>query len=133
MIKISLEKLKSADRPKEYFDEIYALGKTEGENLILPADAYIYLANKYRDIKPEKPRKSLYNSMKNWAKSGFKRVKMAELDRRLAICRGCEFWQENGNYSLGRCDKCGCTKYKLYLATESCPIGKWEAVEKTLE
>lgn len=125
MIRISLDKLKEAKRPKEYFDEIYALGKIDGDHLLLDSQAYVYLANKYRDIKKEKPKGSLVKSLKAWAKSGFKTVSKKEIDARLAICRKCEFWQEDGNFSLGRCEKCGCTKYKLYLKTESCPIGKW--------
>lgn len=125
MIKISLANLNQAERPKEYFNEIYSLGKMDGDNLLISSDAYVYLANKYRDIKPEEPAKSFYQSVAKWAKSGFKTASKEKIDERLTVCRGCEFWQESGNYSLGRCEKCGCTKYKLYLATESCPIGKW--------
>jgi hypothetical protein len=46
---------------------------------------------------------------------------------RLEICRGCEF---NGEAPSGvRCMKCGCGGLKLELATERCPVGKWEAVQ----
>lgn len=51
---------------------------------------------------------------------------------RLAICLPCEF---NGARPDGvRCTKCGCPGKnlvglgKLQLATERCPIGKWETV-----
>ncbi len=53
-------------------------------------------------------------------KSGGRRVPLAEQERRLAICRGCQHWTGR------RCLLCGCFgKLKTRLATESCPIGKW--------
>lgn len=52
-------------------------------------------------------------------------VSDAEHARRLAICRLCEFHIA----SLDKCSKCGCTlmEKKARWATESCPVGKWEA------
>ena len=44
-----------------------------------------------------------------------------EIKRRKAICKGCEYMDDN------RCSKCGCwLQYKAILLAESCPIGKWE-------
>jgi hypothetical protein len=61
------------------------------------------------------------------AKGNPLRVTDEERDRRLAICRGCEYWNEGGNIGLGECrhSKCGCTRFKHGLTTERCPIGKW--------
>ncbi len=43
-----------------------------------------------------------------------------EKERRLSICKVCEF------YRKGRCLKCGCyINFKTRLETEHCPIGKW--------
>lgn len=55
------------------------------------------------------------------------RASAGERDRRLAICRACEFWNEAGNIGLGECrhSRCGCTRFKHGLATETCPAGKW--------
>lgn len=55
------------------------------------------------------------------------RVSTEERDRRLAICRACEYWNEAGNVGLGECKHpgCGCTRFKHGLATETCPAGKW--------
>jgi len=48
-----------------------------------------------------------------------KRVKA----RRQKICDGCEFY----DIDASRCAKCGCgTAYKLSMATEECPVGKWK-------
>jgi hypothetical protein len=53
-----------------------------------------------------------------------------QIDARLAICQGCEFYKNNS------CLKCGCAlsrdrnyMNKLYWADKSCPIGKWGPVE----
>lgn len=49
-------------------------------------------------------------------------VDQDEQNRRLAICRDCEFFDA----TQGRCMKCGCFgAFKSWLATERCPIGKW--------
>lgn len=44
-------------------------------------------------------------------------------EQRLAICEACEFFDANQR----RCTKCGCGGLKVHLATERCPVGKWEA------
>jgi hypothetical protein len=47
-------------------------------------------------------------------------VSPAEMERRLAICRGCQFFQAM------RCLKCHCfLSLKARLETEHCPIAKW--------
>ena len=44
------------------------------------------------------------------------------IDKRLGICKDCEFFTENS-----RCEKCGCfMKIKARVATVACPIGKWD-------
>jgi len=68
---------------------------------------------------------NLTKSMATWAGSGFKRVQQHVYEKRLAICRKCQFWQENGNMGMGKCLKCGCGKGKHWLPHEQCPIGLW--------
>ena len=55
------------------------------------------------------------------------KVSDEERDRRLTICRGCEYWNEGGNIGLGECKhpQCGCTRFKHGLSTERCPINQW--------
>lgn len=69
--------------------------------------------------------RNLSKSMATWAGSGFKKVQQHVYEKRLAICRGCQFWQENGNLGMGKCLKCGCGKGKHWLPHEQCPIGLW--------
>ena len=69
--------------------------------------------------------KQFAGSMATWAGSGFKKVQQHVYEKRLAICRKCQFWQENGNMGMGKCLKCGCGKGKHWLPHEQCPIGLW--------
>jgi hypothetical protein len=128
MIKLALSQIEAnkVNRPDGYFEDVVSNGTIAGECLILEEDVFVALANKYRPkVEPPKPIENFAKSMKNWAKAGFKTVSEDKYKERLNICRLCNFWNEKANYSLGRCEKCKCTKMKLKLATESCPIGKW--------
>lgn len=56
-----------------------------------------------------------------WAGAGFP---VAHRDNRLAICRVCEHFENN------HCKVCSCfMPVKAALATSSCPLGKWAAVQ----
>ena len=68
---------------------------------------------------------NLSKSMATWAGNGFKKVQQHVYEKRLAICRKCQFWQENGNMGMGKCLKCGCGRGKHWLPHEQCPIGLW--------
>lgn len=68
---------------------------------------------------------NLSKSMAHWMGNGFKKVQQHVYERRLAICRKCQFWQEKGNMGMGKCLKCGCGKGKHWLPHEQCPIGLW--------
>ena len=59
-----------------------------------------------------------------WAKAGFPRVKKRIYHARLATCRACPHWAEDARLGLGSCRHkgCGCTRLKLWLATERCPL-----------
>lgn len=59
-------------------------------------------------------------------------VSEAEYRARLATCNTCELWDGEARLGLGKCKapKCGCSRFKLWLATEQCrhPSGsRWEA------
>jgi hypothetical protein len=69
---------------------------------------------------------SATQSMIAWAMGGFRTVTPEQLAERMAVCRGCEYWNEQGFGGTGRCMRCGCsTQAKLRMATEKCPVGKW--------
>jgi hypothetical protein len=92
----------------------------------------VCLANKFPKIQKRKAPPLLkqfgtfVGSMKKWAKSGFSKANKKEFNRRLEICKSCEWWDSEALAKTGRCMKCGCsTQAKLRLKTEKCPIGKW--------
>ena len=66
-------------------------------------------------------------AMARWAGSGFPIRSQQQIDERLAICQACPNLQQN------HCSLCGCAcvenqqlMNKLAIATEKCPIGKWQ-------
>jgi len=65
-----------------------------------------------------------------FARSGFQTTPPEILASREATCRACPEWDANALNNTGRCRKCGCSTWaKLRMATERCPLGKWEAAE----
>ena len=73
-------------------------------------------------------------SSARFAKSGLPSTPPEALATREATCRACPEWDAAALNSTGRCRKCGCSTWaKLRMATEACPLGKWEAVDKTHE
>ena len=72
--------------------------------------------------------KNFAKATAKWIKSGFETVTQSEFDKRLEICRSCTFWDEKARLGMGKCNHegCGCSKGKLWLKTEKCPIQKWK-------
>jgi hypothetical protein len=55
-------------------------------------------------------------------KDGFKKVTDEDFQKRLDICKTCEYHNANTN----QCNKCGCfLKIKASWNSEKCPIDKW--------
>jgi predicted Zn-ribbon and HTH transcriptional regulator len=76
--------------------------------------------------------KNLSKSIIKWSNNKFHIVSNKILNDRLEICKSCEFWDNSGYIGTGKCKKCGCSTWaKLRMATERCPMGKWEAVQAT--
>jgi hypothetical protein len=60
---------------------------------------------------------------------GFQLTPPSIMAERLAFCRLCDEWDGSGFGGTGRCRMCGCsTQAKLRMATECCPLGKWESL-----
>jgi hypothetical protein len=54
---------------------------------------------------------------------GMKKVSQEEMDRRMDICKGCEFFTDGDR---PRCSKCGChLNIKARWESAHCPIDKW--------
>ena len=64
--------------------------------------------------------------------SGFAPTPPDILAEREATCRACPEWDAEALNATGRCRKCGCLTWaKIRMATEACPLGKWQAVPLT--
>ena len=68
-------------------------------------------------------------AIQKFTASGFASTPPEILAEREATCRACDQWDAAALNNTGRCRKCGCSTWaKLRMATERCPLGKWEAV-----
>jgi hypothetical protein len=66
-----------------------------------------------------------------FARAGFATTPPEALAERESTCKACPEWDAQALNATGRCRKCGCSTWaKLRMATERCPLGKWEAVDK---
>jgi hypothetical protein len=74
---------------------------------------------------------SVLSAGAKWTASGFATTPPEALATREATCKACPEWDAAALNNTGRCRKCGCSTWaKLRMATERCPLGKWEAVPK---
>ena len=104
-----------AIKKKEYYERLEALKREETTQPPAPPEQNSILM----------PVKNFTKSMITWAENGFQRVGQEVFDKRIGICRTCEFWEEKGNLGMGKCLKCGCGRGKHWLSHEQCPIGLW--------
>jgi hypothetical protein len=77
---------------------------------------------------------SLGKSLVNWTASGFSPTPPDILAARESTCRACPEWDAAAMGGTGRCRICKCSTWaKIRMATERCPIGKWESVPSLTE
>jgi hypothetical protein len=59
------------------------------------------------------------------AADGFSVAPSAEVERRHAICKECNYYGgQRGLFKLA-CKKCGCSGLKLHLQSSHCPANRW--------
>ena len=128
VIPIEVLRAVAKTRPAGYLDDVISKGELRDGVLYLDRLVYIELRQKYS---PHAASTSVTQKAQNaagaigrLAKAVFTGSQISsspeEVQRRLAICHACEFYQN------GRCLKCGCyMNLKTRLETEHCPIGKW--------
>lgn len=132
---LSIESLEAAasSRPPGYLAEVLASGKRvtldDGTAALrVPHRDYRRLARKYQLLQPPPIReqiRSLWASLVAWQNAGRPVVSKDVLRQRRRICRRCEFFEPSPVLAFSRCGKCKCTGIKLWMGTESCPLGKW--------
>lgn len=127
LVAVRLSALKAADRPEGYYEEVVGSGEVKGDRVYLTPEVYHRLSAKYAPTLPLSQRiKNFASSAAKHLAAGLPMCSQEEIDRRYAICQGCEFHKD------GACLKCGCPlvrekKFisKLSWAHEECPVGKW--------
>jgi hypothetical protein len=65
--------------------------------------------------------KRLWKELRRWREAGYQLVSREEQQQRLVQCAACAHYQPEGNWGLGKCRLCGCTRAKLWLASAHCP------------
>jgi hypothetical protein len=89
-------------------------------------------AAKLKATPPSLPQQaaSLGKSLVNWTASGFATTPPEALAARKATCRACPEWGAAALNNTGRCQICKCSTWaKLRMASERCPLGKWEEIK----
>jgi len=61
-------------------------------------------------------------AMERWSLAGFPTISPQTYAARSAACEPCDYWDGAARFGLGKCGApdCGCTKFKRWLATETC-------------
>ena len=132
--KISIKAFNSICRSlgSDFENEVKSISQIDSDSIYFDQDRYEEIRKKYLPQSPDliEKIKTLASDSSEWVKSGFKTATTTQLEDRLTICKGCEFWDGAGFGNTGKCTKCGCsTQAKLRMATSKCPIDKWGAVE----
>jgi hypothetical protein len=75
---------------------------------------------------------NLTKAFLRWREAGYPTRTKEQRRACLAVCASCSYYRAKGNFHLGECGhpRCGCTDFKPFWATETCPVGKWPKFEK---
>jgi len=77
--------------------------------------------------------KNFAREVKVWVKQGAPVVPQAEFEKRAHQCAACEFFDADAFMGRGKCNKCGCSSFKLFLSTSKCPDGRWDIYEEKVD
>jgi hypothetical protein len=81
---------------------------------------------KYPKLKDQA--KNFMAAVTEFTNSGFQLVTKEQYAARRKICEGCVYFDPEGFVGVGRCKKCGCSSYKLNMASSRCPMGLWNSL-----
>jgi hypothetical protein len=143
-VRLTIRNIRNAipERAEGYYDDVLSQGTIVGDELEITPEAYLALKQKY-EVLPQPSPLPLKEKLKNlaaasvrWIQYGLPVVDQKTLEERAAICQGaegrpqCDFWLSTR--AIPQCAICGCGGVKHELASERCPMGKWEAVKGSL-
>lgn len=122
-------KQRARRRPPEFLREALELATVDGEFLCWPEEVFNGLRERY----PAQDEPGIAELASNlagatalWVLAGCPATPDRDLQARRVTCAACPDHQPE---LPQKCRLCGCTALKLELATERCPVGKWEAVK----
>jgi len=128
-------KRQSKSLPPGFVDFIFRHGKIKGGNVELDLAALDSLHEKFPIPAISIPReptiaemsKNFTKAIVEWSKAGLPVVAKRVFDQRLKACNDCEYWDSAARMGAGKCNKCGCTVFKLWMETTQCPLTppKW--------
>lgn len=79
------------------------------------------------EVEPSLPEmlSNLARDTTQWVSAGLPVTDKTIALRRYEACQQCDHWHAGARLGLGKCDLCGCTKFKIHMATTTCRLGKW--------
>jgi hypothetical protein len=107
-------------KPDGYLAAVLAAGRVDGEWVELSDDDYLELATRFPPLSTAKA-SSVVRSAVRWIAHGLHVAPEALQWERSCVCALCPAWDAGRR----RCNECGCTSLKHWLATERCPLGRW--------
>jgi len=115
------------DDPAAYLADVERLGTPVGDLVQLSREDYDRISRAHPTRHPTAIDMvtNFAKAMSKWAKAGFATVDEPRFNERMKTCRACDRWDGTANAGLGKCRACGCTRLKLWLETETCPLDKW--------
>lgn len=122
-------------RPAGFRADLLAAGRMEGDTLVIDSEAWkSTVARHLAGFGVPEPTvaelaQNFASALARWANAGFAVADQATHADRMAVCRACSHWEGGARLGLGACRApgCGCTRFKHWLASEKCPLGKWSA------
>ena len=133
MLRLSISSLNAAAKwkPAGYVDRVIASGEVDGEWVLLSEPDYLDLCLEFSGSKggdaagdSESISSRAYSaaiSGARWLFSGAPIVNEATHLSRSVQCSLCPRWDAHKK----KCQECGCYGAKHWMATESCPLGRW--------
>ena len=113
---------------------VFSHGKVDGDYLVIGDEDWERLMGQAPSAPPtiREMASNAALALARFVKSGLKVVDEDTLMDRISTCRACKEFDESARMGMGKCSAqgCGCTVLKLYMASEKCPLGKWNVALK---
>lgn len=119
---------KFKEDPEAYLADVRRASEDLGETVKLSSEEFHAIRARHPNRKAPTRAELAANfgkALARWAAAGFKVTPEDVYRTRLRTCEACEHWDAKAYQGLGKCRLCGCSKAKLWLSTETCPVSKW--------